>query len=259
MKAASDRAKIIDSVQTPLAFFVLVVLMVESFLGLYYANSEPKDVVLLYIMSGILVILVLLVAIIAYLRPESLYGRSRINSNPQKSDAKPVQYGSGEVGCLFSEMIPYFKNSIPKVSSITTYFIHSRRWRENCIDEINEFLSGRNNVLEVYLPNLKNKALINFIQQNFDDGASIPAFIADAERFFSDLEKNYPGKVRVKKFDTFPTYSFYKLDDEIIFAMYPTSRKRKDVPAFITRRGERYWDFIIDDLSAINRENKSGS
>jgi len=70
-----DRISIIRTVQTPLGFFVLVVLVVKTILGIVAGLSEGMDRTIIII--GMLVIiggLVGIVAFLAYNRPEALQG-----------------------------------------------------------------------------------------------------------------------------------------------------------------------------------------
>src|SRR5205807_154745 len=70
------RESIINAVQTPLGFFVLVVLIVEAILGITTNFSSGNDKT--YLVIGMLVLLFLLVLIVAGMaifRPASLYGK----------------------------------------------------------------------------------------------------------------------------------------------------------------------------------------
>jgi hypothetical protein len=71
-----NRASIIQAVQTPLGFFALVVLTVEVIFGTVAAISKGLDRT--YLIVGMLILIFLLVAIVAFLaifRPESLSGK----------------------------------------------------------------------------------------------------------------------------------------------------------------------------------------
>jgi hypothetical protein len=71
----SDRIGIIRSVQTPLGFFVLVVLVVEAILGgVAYASDTFNSTLALISMVAILFALIAVVAFMAYYRPEALKG-----------------------------------------------------------------------------------------------------------------------------------------------------------------------------------------
>lgn len=70
-----DRARIISTVQTPLGFFTLVVLVVEAILGIIAGLSDsPTQDIALYGMIALIAALVFVVAFMAYKRPEALKG-----------------------------------------------------------------------------------------------------------------------------------------------------------------------------------------
>ncbi len=71
---------------------------------------------------------------------------------------------------LFSETIPLFKGIIPKASNITHHFISPRRWRKRFLEEFHSFLSTKNSNLLVFLPNFKNKIIIDSLKNKFDEG-----------------------------------------------------------------------------------------
>ena len=72
---SSNRVGIIRTVQTPLGFFVLVVLVVEVILGgIAYDSSGLNSTLALVGIVGILLILIAVVAFMAYYRPEALRG-----------------------------------------------------------------------------------------------------------------------------------------------------------------------------------------
>jgi len=73
-KPRSDRATIIQTVQTPLGFFVLVVLVVEVIFGLIASLSASQRTYLIVAMTSMMFLLVGVVAFFAYYRPEALAG-----------------------------------------------------------------------------------------------------------------------------------------------------------------------------------------
>jgi hypothetical protein len=69
------RLSIIAAVTTPLNFFVLVVLVVEAGLGLFAKTLRENDqITLVLLIVGVLVLLILVVAFLAYVRPWVLTG-----------------------------------------------------------------------------------------------------------------------------------------------------------------------------------------
>jgi hypothetical protein len=75
----SDRVRIIETVQTPLGFFTLTVLIVEVILGITTNFSQgPERNYLIISMVALIFLLVVIVAAFAYLRPEALKGKRPI-------------------------------------------------------------------------------------------------------------------------------------------------------------------------------------
>jgi hypothetical protein len=80
-KDLSNRIRIIETVQTPLGFFTLTVLVIEVILGLVANFSQGPDRT--YLIIGMIVLIFLLVVIVsafAYFKPEALTGKQSIRS-----------------------------------------------------------------------------------------------------------------------------------------------------------------------------------
>ena len=96
-----SRASIIQTIQTPLGFFALVVLTVEVIFGIVAAMSVGSDRT--YLIIGMLLIILLLVVIVAFLavwRPESLSGqRPTANSNLSTDISTAIQIKHPKVLC----------------------------------------------------------------------------------------------------------------------------------------------------------------
>lgn len=157
---------------------------------------------------------------------------------------------------LFREYKGIFDMLLGSSKTITLYFIHSRRWREDHIDELRGFLTRRGTSMTVFLPDLENTLLIDAIKSHFDDGPYIPAYIADAYSAYLDLRKHYKRRVKICLFSIYPTYSIYKFDDKIIAAMYPTTLARKSVPSFHFGEASRIGAFVADDLNRMMKESR---
>lgn len=75
----SNRIRIIETIQTPLGFFTLTVLVVEVILGITANFSQERERTYLIIsMVALIFLLVLIVAGFAYFRPEALKGKRPI-------------------------------------------------------------------------------------------------------------------------------------------------------------------------------------
>ncbi len=154
---------------------------------------------------------------------------------------------------LFSDFTPIFPALFEKAKNVTLYFIHSRRWRENHDEQIKEFLGRSGTHLTVFLPNNRDPVLVKAIQAHFDDGPAIPGFVRDAFDYFKRLRKRFPKRVTIRRFRTYPTYSFYKFDNDLIVAAYPTTPRRRDVPTFHLTSSHPYAQFVLEDLIELNR------
>lgn len=72
----SEQVSIINAIKTPLGFFSLIVLVVESALvGLALTISGTDRTFLLYAITFIIIFLILLVALISSFKPEALWGK----------------------------------------------------------------------------------------------------------------------------------------------------------------------------------------
>jgi hypothetical protein len=103
---AVNRAEIIRTVQTPLGFFVLVVLIVEVVFGVIAGFSDGTNRTILIIgMMSLISCLVLLVAGMALWRPESLRGRRAVSAagTPMASASEVTRISSPRVLCAATE------------------------------------------------------------------------------------------------------------------------------------------------------------
>jgi hypothetical protein len=80
-----SRVSIINAVQTPLGFFVLVLLIVEGGLGLVAGFSSESDKTYLFVaMLTLVFLLAVIVAVMATINPSALLGK-QANSPEQKT------------------------------------------------------------------------------------------------------------------------------------------------------------------------------
>jgi len=84
------RSAVIDSVRTPLGFFSLIALIAEAVLGTVAIFIErPEKTYLVWSMIVLVFLLVILVALLAYFRPEALSGLRPPKVLPSTDEAKP--------------------------------------------------------------------------------------------------------------------------------------------------------------------------
>lgn len=152
---------------------------------------------------------------------------------------------------FFGDFSGDFGDLIISARRITLYFIHSRRWRETFLSHVEQALSGPCELFEVYLPDMTNTLLREAIASHFEDGPFVAGLTIEGYDYWRRLQERYPGKVEVRLFDCYPTYSFYRFDNDIIVAMYSNTTRKKEVPAFRITADSSYWSFIQDDIDQV--------
>src|SRR5207253_3258592 len=97
----------------------------------------------------------------------------------------------------------------------------------------------------------ENVPLVESLKAHFTDGPNMATFILDAYQDFARLSVEHKKKVHIRHFDIYPTYSFYKFDNVLIVAMYPTTVVKKEVPTFQLNDKSKYWSFVQDDINRM--------
>ena len=146
-----------------------------------------------------------------------------------------------------------FDELLADSSSLSLYFIHSRRWRENHDASIKAFLK-RGGSLEVFLPDLENHELMFSLVRHFDDGPLILSLVADAYRYFGRLAREFMKPTQVWLFNKYPTYSFYRFDHRAVIAMYSNTSAKKELPAFEVLTGSSLGAFLAADIEDLRKE-----
>ena len=154
----------------------------------------------------------------------------------------------------FAGFVQRFDELIGSSTTMTLYFIHSRRWRENHDAAIKAFLGRAGARVDAFLPDLENHELMFSLSRHFEDGPLIPALVADAYRYFARLERDFQKPVHIWLFGRYPTYSFYKFDERAVIALYSNSTAKKELPAFeITPEG-LLGRFLAADTEDLKKE-----
>ena len=102
-EGSRQRENIILTVQTPLGFFTLIVLVVEVILGLLAAKAAGTDFTIIVIsMVALLFLLAIIVAILSYTRPDVLMPGAQ---KTQKNGARGTEYDDFLVAILPDNII----------------------------------------------------------------------------------------------------------------------------------------------------------
>lgn len=113
--------------------------------------------------------------------------------------------------------------------------------------------------MTVFLPDLASASLVDMLRLHFDDGPYVPGFVGDAYRYFASFVKTFPKKVIIYLFKTYPTYSFYKFDRKIVYALYPLSTLRTAVPTFVSEHDGQFNEFFTRDLAELTAESRKAT
>ncbi len=151
---------------------------------------------------------------------------------------------------LFPDFNGWFGATLPTAREMTFSFIHSRRFRENHSDSIRAALENGAH-LRAMLPDLADRKLIAWISQHFDDEPVVPSLIQDAYRYFAELSKDFPRRVKIWLVKQYPVYSFYIVDDRAVLALYPNSRVKRSVPTFEIDMKSLFGTFLLNDLQHL--------
>ena len=146
-----------------------------------------------------------------------------------------------------------FDELLTESSTLSLYFIHSRRWRENHDAAIKAFVK-RGGALEVFLPDLENHELMFALVRHFEDGPLILSLVADAYRYFARLARDANPPVQLWLFNKYPTYSFYRFDQRAVIALYSNTAAKKELPAFEVLNPSPFGTFVTQDLEDLRRE-----
>src|SRR5437867_10039914 len=138
----------------------------------------------------------------------------------------------------FAGFVQRFDDLIGSATTMSLYFIHSRRWRENHDAAIKAFLAREGTTMEVFLPDLENHELMYSVAKHFDDGPQIPSLVVDGYRYFARLARDFHKPAEIWLFGRYPTFSFYKFDERAVLALYSNAATKKAAPAFeVTTEG----------------------
>ena len=151
----------------------------------------------------------------------------------------------------FTEFDYLYRNYFLEAKNITTYFIHSRRWRETNLNYIEQYLEKDAVHWDVILPDITDRNLVIQLKKHFSDGNDIVAKVVDAYSYFNGLAKRFPQKIDISLFNLYPAYTFYKFDNKMIISLYPLTTERRPTPTFLIDTNTQYREFFKDDVKYI--------
>lgn len=152
---------------------------------------------------------------------------------------------------VFTEFDCLYRDFFSGAQKVTTYFIHSRRWRETNLVYIEQYLERDAVHWDVILPDITDRNLVSQLKKHFSDGNDIVTKVVDAYNYFNGLAKKYPQKIEIRLFNLYPVYTFYKFDNKMVISLYPLTTERRPTPTFLIDVNAQYSEFFKDDVTDI--------
>ncbi len=144
--AESSRSEIIDKVKTPLGFFTLIVLIVEVVFGIIASLSSGSDRT--YLIIGMILIMLVLIGIVAglaFLRPEALSGNRPPTNADDLKKLSPAQRiakyrdlieQETQQNLLVNFHIPQgYTAEISSIPNLTFGFCYPKEWKFSRLPE----------------------------------------------------------------------------------------------------------------------------
>lgn len=153
---------------------------------------------------------------------------------------------------FYNELARTTPERVARAREMDFYFIHSRRWREDNADALRTALARPDTTVRVYLPDMDDATLVASLQRQFSDGEYVPALVADGFHYWAELLDEAAGSLSLFLFNAHPTYTIYRIDDFVLTALYPATRRKRNVPALVHDHGDGYWQFVQGDLDAMS-------
>lgn len=154
----------------------------------------------------------------------------------------------------FAGFYQRFEDLIGGSTRMVSYFIHSRRWRENHDAAIKAFLGRNGTTMEIFLPDLQNHELMFSLSRRFEDGPLTPTLVVDAYKYCARLAREYGKPADIWLFGRYPAYSFYQFDERAVIALYSNTAAKKDLPAFEVGTDGLLGQFLATEIDGLKRE-----
>ena len=160
---------------------------------------------------------------------------------------------------VFTEFDSLYSEMFATAGDITTFFIHSYRWRETNMESINDFFERDKVHWNVILPDITDSNLLENLQKHFSDGKDMVSKVVDAYTYFNNLAKKYPKKLNIRLFNLYPVYTFYRFDNKVIVSLYPLTPERRPTPTFLIDMSLKKNSFFVQDFADIMKASQPKS
>jgi hypothetical protein len=143
------------------------------------------------------------------------------------------------------------------VEKLDIFVAYGSTWRAANYQRLRQVAGQQTARIRIFLPDPTDEALIERLALRFDSSADeVRSKIREARREFAGLEQAGGGDVSVYYHNGDPLFSCYRFDRNAIVTLYSHTRRRVNVPTIVCRDGGTLYEFVRDELRAI--EDQSG-
>jgi hypothetical protein len=155
---------------------------------------------------------------------------------------------------------PDWEELFRNVRKLDVFVSYARTWRNAQMSRLTQLASRNDARIRVFLPDPTDTATIAHLADRFSmDEGELVAAIKQAKKEFSDLAQPGGAKVEVYYRPGDIVFSCYRFDTTAIIVLYSHSRRRSQVPTLVCRDGGSLYQFIRDELRAIESQSRKAN
>jgi hypothetical protein len=143
------------------------------------------------------------------------------------------------------------------VEKLDIFLAYGSTWRGAHFHRLRTVAGKRGTRIRVYLPDPYNDSLVSQLALRFSlTTEELKRRIIEAKSDFVGLRQEGGGDVFVDYHDGDPVFSCYRFDRSAILTLYSHTRARANVPTIVCRDGGTLYDFVRDELRAIESQSR---
>jgi len=140
------------------------------------------------------------------------------------------------------------------INKLDIFFAYAYSWRHDHVEELKGIAANKNAQIRIVLPDYNNPQIVNELARRFNYSESkLIDKIKEAEIFFENLHPSTSkgASVNIWLLPTTPQFTFYRLDNIAIIALYSHRRELTTVPAIVCKKGGMLYDYICNEFNSM--------
>ncbi|WP_180903688.1 hypothetical protein [Nonomuraea indica] len=152
---------------------------------------------------------------------------------------------------------PDWEDLFRNVRKLDVFVAYGRTWRNAQISRLTSLSNRSDARIRIYLPDPADSETIKHLADRFSmEYSDLVAAIKESRREFAKLQKPGGAKIEVYYRTGDVVFSCYRFDKTAILTLYSHSRKRSQVPTLVCRDGGSLYQFVREELKAIEEQSK---